>query len=689
MKNGKSPGCEKKAGKQKRFGKLPVLLLLSAAIWNCMESGPGGRSVWPVCAADKAAHVTALEAAEKAGSRITVKKYGEEESSGYSFRLKRTENTTCTWNDASGISGKKPYHQNGTEGMERWGQIITSDKQKGKISCYLSNTGSYKGKNTNLRITFTDWPDYRTESGEKYYPVVGVALNEDFYGLTFSDIWYEAKLEILDDRGNPLKVDTTYRAEDLDYGQILGIKKSDGIDAVNIPEDSRVYYMDRDGFYYFYAKPEIESEEYDKDSVQIQYGEISSFSLRVGGGQALPGSWLYEKYVPVSVQKAYEKLNHYMVGEGTTDAATEGGAVLGWIAGSAKGYGPFTPPKPVKTVSRTEVHGEEPFTYRIEWRVPECQPADYYTYMRLTDILPEAVACDSVAVYDADNKKDVSGSFSVRTEKGKRDTVTVSAKDTRSAWIYGKSFEVRIQVHKRPEYVFENGNVISNQAELAVEDGKKPEKTKQVRTSFYYEITTEAVNGSITPSDYKVPAGSKKEIVYSPGQGCYLKSVHVDDQAADGKEYRSGCSFAKVNADHHIKVVYAKKPVITVTKEVTGRWEPFGTPIFLFEISGTDYEGQKRSYHEAVSIPEQFEENGIYKKSFRLEIPAGRWTVSEIPVSRYKFTAIRDVLNGTVSGKTVVLDTLSHDAAQATFCNELKNYGNFSHNDIKINEFGR
>src|SRR5699024_7668902 len=166
-------------------------------------------------------------------------------------------------------------------------QMVTSDAQKGKISCYLTNMGNYKGKSTNLKITFTDWPDYRTESGESYYPVVGVVLSltTDLDGLTFSDIWHEAKLEIFDDQGNPLKVDMTHRAEDLDYGQILEISKNDSLSGMNIPEDSRVYYKEEDGFHYFYAD-NIDSQEYEKDSVQIQYEDTSVFTLRVGGGVA-------------------------------------------------------------------------------------------------------------------------------------------------------------------------------------------------------------------------------------------------------------------------------------------------------------------------------------------------------------------------------------------------------------------
>lgn len=645
-----------------------------------------------VCAAavpvHGAGHVSALEAAGKAGSPITVKKYGEEEDSGYSFRLKKTEHTTCTWKDTSGISNPQQFHQKG-ETIERWGQIATSDAQKGKISCYLTNMGSYKGKNTNLRITFTDWPSYRADTGERYYPVLGVALSlvDDFYGLTFSDIWYEAKMEILDDQGRPLAVDMTYRADDLDFGQIFAVKKSDAVDGLAVPEDSRVYYIDRDGFYYFYAD-NIVSNEYEKDSVQVQYGNASSFTLRVGGGVAFPDSFTYTAFVSDKVKKDYERFQNHLIGESNVDVSTEAGAILGWIAGSAKGYGPFTSPVPVKSVDKTEVHGEDPFHYFIHFKVPECQPADYYQSLVLTDPIPEALTVDRVVVYDADNQEDVSQKFQIQVTKGTADQVKVSARDPSAAWLYGRSFEIRIGVRKRPEYVFGTSNVVSNKAGLSV-DQKTPKETEQVRTSFYYQITTEAKNGSITPSNLKVPAGGSMQISYSPLPGYYLKSISVDQTEINKSQHESNYLFTKVNADHQIKVVYEKNPVLTITKEVTGKWDEFGTPVFLFQISGTDYNGVSRVYYEALEIPEQFQENGVYRKSFTMEIPAGVWNVREIPVSRYVMTGIKEVSNGTVEGSTVSLNTRDHDTAKATFCNELVNYRDFSHNDLVVNEFGK
>ena len=128
---------------------------------------------------------------------------------------------------------------------------------------------------------------------------------------------------------------------------------------------------------------------------------------------------------------------------------------------------------------------------------------------------------------------------------------------------------------------------------------------------------------------------------------------------------------------------------MTITKEVTGKWEDFGTPVFLFQITGTDYNGVRRTYYESLEMPEQFQTGQIYRKSFTMKIPAGMWTVREIPVSRYALTGIREVENGEVEGEKVIVDTKDHDTAKATFCNTLTNYSEFSHNDVEINFFGK
>lgn len=632
-------------------------------------------------------HVTALQAAAKEDSGINIKRYGQPENPDYSFRLKRTEKTTCTWMDTSGVQGKSPYHQKGKK-KERWGQIITSDRQKGKISCFLTNMGSYKGKTANVKITFTDWPDYRTTDGKQFFPVVGVmlSLTSDLYGLTFSDIWYEAKMEVFDDKGNPLHVDMTYRAEDLDYGQMLGIRKKDPISGIHIPEDSRAYYQSDNLFHYFYAD-NIDSEEYDKDSVQIQYQDTSEFTLRVGGGTALPGSFRYQRYVSEKLKQAYERFSVFMVGEGTVEEADQGNAELGWIAGSAKGYGKFLTPTPQKSTSRTEIHGSEPYDYQIHFKVPECQPADYYQYLKVTDLLPEALLCDHVTVLDKDNEKDVSEAFSIQIGKGKEEKITVSAKNPGSGWLYGKTFSVKITVHKRPEYVFFSSNKIRNTASVETETGIK--ESNPVENRFFYQILTEVQNGKISPSDLKVPAGSERTIHYTPEEGYKMDAVLADGKEIDSSVYREQYTFSGINADHKIKVIYEKDPVITIAKEVKGSYGYYGKPTFLFRIYGQDKAGRSHCYYRSITFENQFGEEETVRKSIQIKIPAGTWRVREVPVSRYRFAGIKEVKSGKIFGEEVELYTEEEKQAQATFCNELSNFRNWSHNDVVINWFGK
>lgn len=83
----------------------------------------------------------------------------------------------------------------------------------------------------------------------------------------------------------------------------------------------------------------------------------------------------------------------------------------------------------------------------------------------------------------------------------------------------------------------------------------------------YKSITTEVVNGTITPSDYEAELGSEKEIVYSAEEGYLLDSIEVDGIKTDIREHGASFLFSNIQADHHIKVVYVKPddPIKTVT----------------------------------------------------------------------------------------------------------------------------
>ena len=112
-----------------------------------------------------------------------------------------------------------------------------------------------------------------------------------------------------------------------------------------------------------------------------------------------------------------------------------------------------------------------------------------------------------------------------------------------------------------------NSGPWKNQASVEVTRNGKTETKKSNETTTeipFRKITTEVVNGTITPSDTKVKVGTDKKIDYSPKEGYFLTSVAVDGKEVDQAKYPSTYSFTNVQADHTIKVVYSPNP----TKQV-------------------------------------------------------------------------------------------------------------------------
>ena len=71
-------------------------------------------------------------------------------------------------------------------------------------------------------------------------------------------------------------------------------------------------------------------------------------------------------------------------------------------------------------------------------------------------------------------------------------------------------------------------------------------------------ITTEVVNGEITPNDDNVRFGTDKRIDYSPNSGYLLDTVTVDGKKVDINSCPSNYTFSNIQANHNIKVVYSK-----------------------------------------------------------------------------------------------------------------------------------
>ena len=81
-----------------------------------------------------------------------------------------------------------------------------------------------------------------------------------------------------------------------------------------------------------------------------------------------------------------------------------------------------------------------------------------------------------------------------------------------------------------------------------------------------FNITTSAINGSITESQYNISKGQSRTITFSPNDGYVLKSITVD--GVDKTAYYSSSSsitFSDINLDHSVAVEY-QEVNIAVTK---------------------------------------------------------------------------------------------------------------------------
>lgn len=88
------------------------------------------------------------------------------------------------------------------------------------------------------------------------------------------------------------------------------------------------------------------------------------------------------------------------------------------------------------------------------------------------------------------------------------------------------------------------------------EVNRKPDSTGQ------YSIKATAINGTINGSstevNFDVKKGEKVEITYKANDGYRLKSLTVDDNAKDIKEYKNSYTFSEVDSNHVLKVEFEK-----------------------------------------------------------------------------------------------------------------------------------
>lgn len=213
----------------------------------------------------------------------------------------------------------------------------------------------------------------------------------------------------------------------------------------------------------------------------------------------------------------------------------------------------------------------------------------------------------------------------------------------------------------------------------------------------YHKVTTKVTNGTISPSNSTLKDGANYSTDYAPKEGYYLYSVTVDGKTVSSETFRNGYDFRNIMEDHNIEVVYKIKPTVTVTKRIAvdDIYYDHGNPTFLFNLSGTDFEGNACSYYKSMTFDSDyvknnaFTENGVRYVEGSVQFTGlmpGSYTAKEQGVSRYTTDTVSGVAGGTAGQGTASFDLVSNENGSANFTNAHTVYRNLSHNSAVINE---
>ncbi|MBP3735986.1 MAG: DUF11 domain-containing protein, partial [Lachnospiraceae bacterium] len=486
---------------------------------------------------------------------VSVVPSGAAADGNYSFVLKPTRQSTVTFWSDGGFQWETSRRKN-----DAWKYGVLPKNGSGHAGAWVTDMGSYNGKNIDVKITYF-YPD-------GYYVYTALHADSDAGVLDhyWSGIEYTARYELYlsDDHTKKVYINTGLKFLDLDFCQVFQFRNVDGVlENVSVRNDSYVYGFEENGIWTLISSGEGDDEDHqnlESQSVRFELSGVSTFDFTVsehgflnGYTNAIDetGAWtqsgLKEYYNNKSNLYASHLTDDWLEADGGSHAAFNG-----------TGYGPWSIATPEKTVSDADEdevtentlskQGEQ-LVYRIHQDIPnETSDAHRYASFRFTDTLPEGLTFLSQRVMCG--KENVSSHFNLSADGRK---LAASAKSPADWPFYGSilTWEITARADAGIEYV--------NAAEVSVtkkNGNADTKKSNEVRTGYGKKtVKTSAVHGSIDPSA-TVSTGDNLTVNYQPDKGYHLVSVTVDGKAADIKKYPSSYSFTNITQDHEIHVVY-------------------------------------------------------------------------------------------------------------------------------------
>lgn len=118
-----------------------------------------------------------------------------------------------------------------------------------------------------------------------------------------------------------------------------------------------------------------------------------------------------------------------------------------------------------------------------------------------------------------------------------------------------------------------------------------------------------------------------------------------------------------------------KTGTIRIRKAINEQYDAFGTPVFIFRVTGQDIGGKDHRWTSSITM------NGTNSgEALITEVPAGTYQVQELPVGRYVLDeeSVSVLPAGTVADGIATV-TITDDDVEVSFDNTMTQYEKFSH----------
>lgn len=113
---------------------------------------------------------------------------------------------------------------------------------------------------------------------------------------------------------------------------------------------------------------------------------------------------------------------------------------------------------------------------------------------------------------------------------------------------------------------------------------------------------------------------------------------------------------------------------LRVTKRINEQYKPFGTPTFLFRLSGSDVNGQYHKWIQSITIDDSNAGETVFAG-----LPTGEYKLEELKVSRYNLDSESVTISSGVVADGIATVSITDKEETAIFENKMKQYEKFSH----------